>query len=113
MLKTKMQEQEPGFTIDVAGLDNKIVLTIDHINDLERAVQMVRRFLYPDFKYKLRRVWHTWEDIIFIAWADKLYPLVEIWLETTMQNFPKSLKKPGCEFVKKIREEYRLVCKND
>jgi len=54
--------------------------------------------------------WCPYGDKVIIAYQDKSHP-VEMWIETTIENFPEELKaSPSCQWKKSTYSTTTLVC---
>lgn len=90
--------------------DDKFVIEIFSLDGLHYAIEQARR-VYKDWSGKIEQIWNGFGETIFISYADIKYPLLQIWFETDIINFPKELlPNKGCKFEKQTNEEYVLVC---
>jgi len=91
-------------------LIDKIVVNITDLAFLTDARAKVKQVI-PTWQDRLGTVWNTFGQEIIVSWEDENNPEMEIWLRTSISQFPKELlPKDGCEFKPTTETSYRLVC---
>ena len=96
-------------TIKLRPSNEKIIVNIYDLEDLTDARKLVKNAI-PEWKGSLKQIWNCWGDMAMVSWEDKDNLLIDIWLETSIKNFPKSLTKNGCEFKEYTEKSYNYVC---
>ena len=90
---------------------DKIVIYIDNLSQLSDARSLIKT-IHPDWIDRLQMIWCSDNDV-FAAWEDKNYKLLEIRLQTPINEFPRELlPNDSCHFEPKEVTEYDLVCEN-
>jgi len=107
---THLQQLKPS--TEYFSYHNCLILEIQSLEDLSAARRLARELL-PGWKGNLDQIWNPYSDCIMVSWKDSAHPLLQICLETTVQDFPAELKPdPACKLEKIERQEtkYRLQC---
>ena len=95
-----------------------VVLTVDSwdcsrivfksLKDLNQVRRLIRK-IYPDRRDTISSIWNPYQDLVIVSWKSPGCD-VALWLETTVDEFPIKLLKPGCRLEKQIKESYVLSC---
>lgn len=96
--------------VRVEDHSNTIVIKITDLANLGEARSIARQ-VCPDWSDKISQIFNTLGDQAIVVYSNRDYPLLEIWLRTDVETFPKQLlPSKSCKFVKHQEESYRLVC---
>lgn len=78
-------------------------------SDLHKARKFMADLL-GSWQDSLRQIWHSYGQTVYVSWEDPNHRL-QLWLETTIEDFPEELKKDSsCRFVQSVETNYRFVC---
>lgn len=96
-------------TITVTSDADYIIIKIKDIENLSIARDFIKR-ANPHWRDKLSLIWHSCGSAL-ASWKDENIPVVVIWLETTIEAFPKSLgSNENCGWQKVTEERYTYTC---
>ncbi len=97
--------------LEVTPTTSRIRIEFTHLEQLRYARQLVKG-IYPDWTDKIGLVFESANrGQIITIWACENHQLVELWFECSLNDYPKELLKPGCEFVTEEQSpETRLIC---
>ncbi len=95
------EEYRPG------ALTNGVVLHISELSQLH-TLRTTLRETFGKWEDKIGSIWYSHGAMA--EWKGLHAPVV-IWLRTSIENFPKQLKKKGCDFVETSdSKDYAFVC---
>ena len=90
--------------------DNYIIIKIYDLTNLHNIRKKIKK-IYPKWQDKLVQIWNSHKEFILASYEDYNFPLLHIWFECHVDNFPKELlPNETCRFEKIQTEQYNLVC---
>jgi hypothetical protein len=99
-----------AYGVRVKDHQRLIIIEIDDLVHLKKARSIARQ-VCPDWSDKISQIFNTGVDQAIVVYSNLQSPLLEIWLRTNVETFPKQLlPNEFCKFVKHQEESYRLVC---
>ena len=95
--------------IRIIPLHDKVILKFTALGVLSRARKIAKRY-YPDWTDKLTQVWGAYDNIVMTSWECREHRNLHLWLQSTVEDYPESLKRPSCRFEKTTTHIFDLIC---
>ena len=77
--------------------------------DLSKARKIAKEVL-GSWDDKLYDISNPYDDVVMIRYKSKKHPLIEIWVETTIEKTPKVFLKSGCKWETTNKIVNTFVC---